>query len=414
MKPVKPVIAVLLAAITLGAKAQTADLEKKIAKSEKLVESGKYEDAEKLMMGALSKYPYSYEGWNALSTAQLYIYEQKQQSDKSFAGFKITATNAEGKDISNDSTVQTLKNMLESYKPSDSYKRHILNTGRVATCMYRGAVTPAVLIRIYYVDSAIAAPKPDANKQFNLAEKEFQSRNYTAAANYYKKAIELDPNFYKAKLYLGDVYYATKRYNLAITEFKEAVNTRPDLIEPRKYLIDALAKSDQYEQAFAESVEGMMVYPDVSLMVMVEDAAQYAGNSNYSLHWVQRGVLPNSKTAKGLDEVDMPLKIEGTEHWRYYAEALDKVKAHTNAKGIIGTNETTQEKYLEVYSWEYMLAKSDAKQLEFARKMKEKGYLDCYVLISNFHYDLLEQYRDLVANNRDKVKSYFELLKAYN
>ncbi len=307
---------------------------------------------------------------------------------------------------------------IQEHVDSDSRVRthfnQILNTGRVSTCVYRWAHYPAMLIRMNHVDGPIKNPAPAAVKQFNLAEKEFQQRNFTAAANLYKKAIEIDSSYYKAKLYLGDVYYATKYYNLAIPEFKAAVATRPDLVEPRKYLIDALMESSQYDIAYDECVEAMMVYPDLSLLDKIESTVHKQGNSKYDLHWIARGVFPNKLKPVKEEKDDLPLKLANSEHWKYYAEALDKVKSYADDKGVLSTNSLTKEKYLEVYSWNYMLSKSNAPDLEFARKMKEKGYLDCYVMLSNFHYDILDQYKDFVANNRDKIKGYFELLKVYN
>lgn len=393
--------------------AQNSDVDKKISKAEKLIESGKAEEAEELMMSVVAKYPDAYKAWNTLTTAQMYVYDQKKEQDKLLGNMTITTKDKDGNEIKDDSLARQFKDLMMSIRPSETYKRHMLNTGRVATCVYRWAHYPAMLIRINHVDGPLKTPDAAAVKQFNLAEKEFQQRNFTTAAKYYRKAIEIDSTYYKAKLYLGDVYYATKYYNLAIPEFKAAVATRPDLVEPRKYLIDALIESNQYDVAYDECVEAMMVYPDLSLMDKIESTVHKQGNSKYDLHWIARGVFPNKLKPVKEEKGDLPLKLENSEHWKYYTEALDKVKTYTDDKGLLSANSITKEKYLEVYSWDYMLSKSNAPELEFARKMKEKGYLDCYVMLSNFHYDLLDQYKDFVAANRDKIKGYFELLKVY-
>ena len=67
-------------------------------------------------------------------------------------------------------------------------------------------------------------------------------------------------------------------------------------------------------------------------------------------------------------------------------------------------------KYLEIYSWEKMLAESEDKSLDEAKKMQELGYLDCYVMITCFHQDFYEQYQDFAANNKDRIIKYFDLI----
>jgi hypothetical protein len=55
-----------------------------------------------------------------------------------------------------------------------------------------------------------------------------------------------------------------------------------------------------------------------------------------------------------------------------------------------------------------MLKNSTDPLLEEARKMQKDGYLDCYVLISCFHFDFYDQYADFVAKNREKVTEYYK------
>lgn len=147
-------------------------------------------------------------------------------------------------------------------------------------------------------------------------------------------------------------------------------------------------------------------------MYKLEEQSAAAGYKNYDLHWMPREVLPNSFIKTLSSKNDYQLKPLASSFWKYYTEAFDKIKAHCNGSCILPDNDPSKQKYVEVYAWEYMLSKSQSPDLDFARKMQQKEYLDCYVLLSNFHYDLLDQYRDFVPANKVKIRGYFELLKA--
>ena len=182
------------------------------------------------------------------------------------------------------------------------------------------------------------------------------------------------------------------------------------MLEPRKYLIDALTNTREYERAYSACIDALAIYPDLVLCYSLEGSARKAG-IKCDLNWIARDVLPNStqNLITGKDDIGFPMPKNSP--WAHYTAALAKVKSYCNKKGILSDNPVTKDKYLEVYSWEQMLDKSKDPQFDFARKMRDKGFLDCYVFISCFHYDVYEQYRDFVANNPHKIKDYIDLLK---
>ena len=55
-----------------------------------------------------------------------------------------------------------------------------------------------------------------------------------------------------------------------------------------------------------------------------------------------------------------------------------------------------------------MIQNSKADELLFAKKMENLGYLDCYVFISEYHFDLYNQYIVFARNNKEKIKTYIE------
>lgn len=406
-------VLVLLLAFFSGM-AQTNKLDKDLDKASDLVNQGKYDDADKYLVKLLAKNPGFGKGWDMLVVVRYKEYQQAKNEPDPFGGkVTVTVTGKKGNDtIKNDSLANKLMAMLNSISPSKKAYNKFLYTAREATLNTTDCYNASLYLRIFLVDVDVDSNiNEKALKSFNEAETEFTNKNYQKAATLYQKAIDEQPGFYKANMYLGDAYYALGYYADAATVFKNDVQKFPYLLEPRKYLIDTYAKLGQYDNALNTAIESMTVYPDYSDEAKLSDAVYFL-NRKMSITWTARPILPNKiKDTASTDLNDYaPDKVPETpKPWTYYESAQDKIESYCNNKGIIAKpNSLTQSKYMEVYSWEEMLNKSNDPQLDEARKMQKAGYLDCYVLITCFHQDFYEQYLDFVSKNRDKVMQYYK------
>jgi len=280
---------------------------------------------------------------------------------------------------------------------------------RQATLVSIDAARSSQWLRVFFIDPEVdTAVSKKALKYFNDAEKEFEAKNYASAAKLYKRAVDEQPDFYKASLYMGDAFYFMGNYTEAIKSFKAAVEKFPNLLEPRKYLTDAYSKEHLFDKALEEAIHTMSVYPDVSMYMKLDDAA-YLNNKTLGMKWIPRGVFPNRIVPDSSDILYKdPNSKPATAPWTYYQAALASVKDYCNDKGVIvKQNSLTESKYLEVYSWEQMLKNSSDPILDNAKQMQKDGYLDCYVLITCFHYDFYDQYTDFVSNNQKKIDEYY-------
>jgi tetratricopeptide (TPR) repeat protein len=405
--------AFLLAGILLHsytATAQNPDIEKRVKKAEEAYDNEKREEAEKILIETVKKYPDASEAWDKLVSVQSGIYQRLQKEDNKHS-FTITATDKNGNKIENDTNVLKLAELMGKMKLSDGYKPHIINTCRMACNYSPKAYSACMMLRRYLADKETDKNvKEEAQKEYARGEKEFAKNNYNTAALFYKKAIELDSTYYKAKLYLGDVYYFTRSYNLAIEEFNNAIAAEPDLLEPRKYLFDALEKTGEEKRAYQVGLDALCVYPDLSMFVKLENTSYELG-AKVTFIRDSRGVMPNILKPYTTHKDDFTISPAKNTPWKYYTEALANVKSFCDDDGLIKDNSITKEKYLEVYSWQYMLGKASATEFETARQMQEKGFLDCYVFINCFHNDFYQQYKHFVANNREHINKYFDYLK---
>lgn len=398
----------LLFAIQLGATAQKA--EKRYAKAEKLANQGKIEKAEETLENLVEDYSGYGAAWDLLIRIKLYHYDNAPSSNLFGRSMTVTVKDENGveRDASADSLAQAFMNILGGTSLKSMAYDNFLLTARKATLKSETAYMSAVYLRSYEVDVQIDTNINDsAQYYFNQAETQFQRQNFNTAATLYAKALTHDPKFYKASLYLGDSYYMMGNFVEAAKKFKEAIDKFPMLTEPRKYLIDAYLENGNYDDALEQAVAAMAVYPELGMRDKLLYAAKYNGlKADYA--WIPRGVLPNSyKTNMIIRNDPFAENLADDSPWKYYLEAKKELNKNVNDIGIITNHTENETMYAEVYAWEHMLSKSNHPSLEMARKMKEAGFLDCYVFVTCFHFDLLPQFQHFASANQDRIKDYF-------
>lgn len=395
--------------------AQNEKLDKKMEKAYNLVEKDKIEDAEKYMVKLLEDYPQYGTGWDYLGKIRYKQYRDAKNYDNLFGGnVVVTTKDKDGNEVKqeDDSLGQKLMTMINSIKPSKKAFNKYIYTLRSATSKSSDAYYSSQMLRNYFIDEEKdTAVSDNAIKNFNEAEDEFGKKNFNEAAKLYKKALEEQPNFYKAALYMGDCFYHMGNYIEAIKSFKAAVDKFPKDLEARKYLIDAYAKENLFEKAMAEIFVAQTVYPDQSIAFAKMDDALYFTKQNSAIKWIPRGCLPNKikdENSMDLNEYVPEKQAKVKAPWTFYQNSQSNIIKYCNNNGIITLpNELTQSKYMEVFAWEEMLKNSQDPSLETARKMQKDGYLDCYVLVTCFHYDIYSQYSDFAAKNKTKIIEYY-------
>lgn len=410
--PLMLIAALLCCSLTLLSQSNKAD--KKMESVYKLVDKQKYDDASKALEELLADYPDYGKGWDFLMRLRYKEYTDAQSMDGIFSQLKVTTTvkdeNGKEKEGS-DSLTKAVLGMLTEISPSKRAYSKYLYTMRKAMACANDAYLCSAKWRALFVDAEVdTAIGKKAMKYYQNAEKEFEKKNYDDAAKQYKRALDEQPDFYKAGLYLGDCLYFTGNYQAAGEAFKQASSRFPTLLEPGKYLIDAYAKQKLYDKCLTEGIACMAVYPDLSIAVKMDDAAYFLGQK-FDFAWTARPVLPNTIADSSVNNINVykpEHEAKADKSWLFYQKSLEKIKPYCDPKGIIiQPNKLTESRYMEVYGWEEMLRNSDDASLEEARRMQKDGYLDCYVLVSCFHPDFYEQYKDFAARQKNKITAYY-------
>lgn len=363
---------------------------KKVQKAIDLFNDGKMGKAIEMMEKIKDKDP-SDANWNVLVNMYSHQYEYyRQNSTKLLTDQLMESLNSKKK-----------KKVIYFTDPK-SYFNIFINKCREANLFSQSSLASQYL-RNYLVDyNPDTAIADTAKEEFKTAEDFFYKKDYLNAISHYEKALSLQPDYYKAVIYLGDCYWYIENMDTAIYYFKKGIQMHPDLLEPRKYLTDALAFCYKNEEAKNECLNAIYIYPDIAMFAKYAELVD-RDKKSFNNHWIKRNCGINRITM-----VEYPTKDKT---WKAYQEAEKDVKDYCDSLGIITKpNTVTKSKYLEVYSWEHMLKETKPlpEEFAFAKKMADEGFLDCYVFISEFHYDFYDQYLDFVKNNKDKIKKYIE------
>lgn len=357
----------------------------------------------------LDQYPQVTELWNILAQMHQKNFEIckdefNQSMNKSLediikqinAGKKNTKKKKDNKDI-----MGTLGPYLTARLAYDNFLRE-------ATLKSRSTFA-SIYLRGEKIDNA----KPDslvgneAREAFYKAEDLFAKGKYEEAIPYYREAITKANGYYfNAELYLGDSYYMLHEFDSAKKYFSICAKTFPQYIEPHKYLADCYAKVYDFENAIESCIETFKLYPDNSMFMKLEDAAKLL-RKKYNDGWIIRGCYPYNRNAK-------EAAVNGP--WVDYVEFSKKAWAASDSLGVIQhPSDFENEQFAEVYAWKKMLEKDNGKtpDLAFAQDMQKRGYLDCYVFISLFHYDLYPTYKYYVSKQPEKVGEYLRNVVAY-
>ncbi len=252
------------------------------------------------------------------------------------------------------------------------------------------------------VDTSIS---DEAKEYREKGDVEYAEKSYSAAIRQYEKALGEDANYYGATFDIGFCYYKDEKYEKAATWFRKAIALQPEMLDPRYYLIECLKNDKKWDEMYTECIEGIIQYPYVGYFTWLEEACEKK-DKTLKRHWMSRDYLPNMI---GVTSQSTPDK----DPWTFYRNAKDKMYDYCDDDGVITKSQTlTESKYLEVYSWEYMMKKddSDEKEIAFARKMQDAGYLDCFSMVSMFHIAFWDQYKAFrdADGNRARIKSYIE------
>lgn len=354
-------------------------------------EKDRYKGLEKLEAYMNQRSFNSYYAYETLVAMSYGIYEQ----NKSLFG-DITIEVSGDDSLSSDSIGNNfLTSLMDRLEESfiDVCRRSTIEGTSPSADMY---------LRILRIDVDVdSAVSEKAKAYYDEGELFFGKKDYDLAALNYRKAFLEDPNYYKAVLYFGDTFWAKEQYDSALFYFAKARDMEPDQMSARIFMVDALREQGLYYRAKKEAIDALMVYPGYNMKNKLEEIL-YVENKTFNERRITRNFYANDM---GNPNQDMLLS---SPLWSDYRAAKTDVSKYCNEDGIIEENGEFSDRYLEVYSFRRMLEKHPndlPESLHFADKMREEGYLEPYIFICLFHFDIYEQFKDYMSVEANRIKT---------
>lgn len=392
------VMLALVLVFSLNAQAQSKKTEKKILKCYRIFENKDMDKGLEKLKKYMDKEPWPasliwYESLVDMERAKYY------SNIQSFSGLQVMVEG--NSDEENDSLSTVYEDML-----LEGSKTRFINVCRRSTIEATSYTADMYLRRILVDFDPDTLVSEKAKNYFSEGEEYFGKEDYKTAEMNYRKAVKEDTTYYAAYLYLGDSFWAREQYDSALVYFTKARDIQPELLEARLYIADALIELGLFYRAKKECIDAMMVYPGYNLKIKLQRILEV---ENKYLHErrILRGFYPNDM------DNDEQYSMENNPIWSDYRAAKDDVSKYCDLDGIIEENGEFEDRYLEVYSYRKMLEAhpNDLPEfLHFADKMREEGYLECYIFTSLFHIDIYPQFKDYMSSeeNREKTREFIE------
>ena len=399
----KHLLFLLLTLFVLPVRAQLSNgSQKKLNKAVETFKQGKFDkgiaDTEKI----LAKEPAD-NVWGVL--AQLYIMRAQNQKT-SMSGSQATEALSDAlfesllkiDALKNDTGKKTINISLptkEKWEMRRFFVRGLYQTEAEYLWIY---------YRRQYLDTDVQTDiKSEAKKVYEKAEENFASGNYNKAIEQYRQALEIQPDYYKAALYLGDAYYLKQDYDSAVKYFDLCMKRFPYEMEPAKFLTDAYYKKGDYEKALEVCIDGLTLFPEKGMIAKLELIAGKL-NKNFNYQWVRRGVEPS----RSMFSKDTP-GLSGA--WKVYQDAAKEAYKRKLVDGALETDSLMEgTRYPEVYAWKKMLESPYGNAAEFtrARQAMNAGYLEPYVLLIQYHMNFHQQWLHYKKDPENKIRSFFK------
>jgi len=104
---------------------------------------------------------------------------------------------------------------------------------------------------------------PDEPLLFNISGACYQGlRQFETAATYYEKAIDINPDYYKAHFNLGGVLQEQGKLKVSIESFEKALSIKPDYAEAYNNIGSVFKELDQSDNAIRSFEKAIEIKPD--------------------------------------------------------------------------------------------------------------------------------------------------------
>jgi len=143
-----------------------------------------------------------------------------------------------------------------------------------------------------------------ANDHLNKGLRYFKENKYEQAMSEFKKAIEIDPDFYQAYHNLGLTYASMNQFQDAKYSFEKAIQINPNVAETYKSLGKVCVALKNYEESLDYYIKYTELNPnDASAYFDIGMVCNYLGNAEKMMHYFEEAVRVNPNFAEAFSGI---------------------------------------------------------------------------------------------------------------
>jgi len=219
----------------------------------------------------------------------------------------------------------------------------------------------------------------EAKKAFVEAEGHFDKNQFDKARQAYQKALELDPQFAVAALYIGDCYHSEGKALEAATWFRKATKIRPDYPKAWRYLSDSLSALGNMEEAESALLGGIAAHPGNRLTWFNLAGLRSERNKPMTKLAFRTPLIP-SWDEKGQQSIQIPEKTDdpdGQAIWMVLvASVMDEIAVEEKGSGTGDGGPVLKTRFQqELFIWDLAMTRleqaSQEKKQEPAERTKQ-------------------------------------------
>jgi tetratricopeptide (TPR) repeat protein len=307
------------------------------------------------------------------------------------------------------------------------------NSPYVQTVLASSAKTPigAIITGVPLTLGWTHKGEPAAQAKFKEAEIAFSKQDFNTAASLYQDAAALDPAWYDAHLFTGDMYFRMSDWRDAGIWFQKAIDIDPDRDTAYRYWGDALYRSGKVGEAKLKYEQAVVAQPyDKAAWLALQQWATVTRTPTRT----PQVTRPDFTTPDDKLKIDPALLVEtgdGHTSWLIYQNARVAHGARVLVQWIVPgatdiNGHITPSGYRHTLGEEaecinLMLAdlqkKLDAgtvapEKLEPSLKnlmaLKKDGMIECWILLSASDAGIRYDYPDYRKQHRDLLAGYID------
>jgi len=267
------------------------------------------------------------------------------------------------------------------------------------------------------------SPRQEVNDIMQHAEADFSRGDLDQARDGYIHASLLDPNLYEAPLFTGDVFYKQHKPGSAGEWFKRAIQIDPNRETAYRYWGDALVSLGDMQSAREKFIQAVVAEPYGRNSWM--GLNQWAGRVKVTLNWVrlQDKSAVTQKDDKNINiTLDNSLKKDDPNMTAWLTYAMGRASWH----GEKFKKEFPEEpKYRRTMREEadslHLMVTVLLEQKDFEKKKKDldpallqlvhvdqAGFIEPFALLNRADNEIIQDYAAYRAANRDKIYRYLD------